>query len=107
MGKIISLKHSIDAKHIKNIGEQSVSSAVQAVLEMVKNSYDADADICTVHFYAKTSLTKYLDVYKLKKPLLCNTPVTRKSGISVTFQSIRLPLTDDSKEFSHIYSAVN
>ena len=50
---------------------------------------------------------EYLDVYKLKKPLLCNTPVTRKSRISVTFQSIRLPLTDDSKEFSHIYSAVN
>ena len=23
------------------------------------------------------------------------------------FQSIRLPLTDDSKEISHIYSAVN
>ena len=50
---------------------------------------------------------EYLDIQRLKKPLLCNTPITRKSGVWLTFQSIRLPLTDDLKNLSHIFSAVN
>lgn len=50
---------------------------------------------------------EYQEVYKFKKPMLCNTPVTNKIGIEVTFQSIRLPLSNDGGDFSHIYSAMN
>ncbi len=53
------------------------------------------------------NIKEYLEVQKLKKPLLFNTPVTTKSGIELTFQSIRLPLTDDGIDVSHIYSAIN
>lgn len=43
--------HTVDAGHIRNIGEQSVSNKIQAVLEMVKNAYDADSPDCTATFY--------------------------------------------------------
>ena len=56
MTEKLFLEHTIDAKHVKNIGEQSVSSSIQAIIEIVKNSYDADATLCTVHFYAKLHL---------------------------------------------------
>ena len=46
----LKLYHTIDAKHARNIGEESVSNAVQAVIELVKNSRDADATICTIRF---------------------------------------------------------
>ena len=46
--------HSIDAKLASNIGEDSVSNPVQAILELVKNSYDADATQCTVMFDGST-----------------------------------------------------
>lgn len=48
----IQLYHSFDAKLAMNIGEQSVSSHVQAILELIKNSFDADALKCSVHFHA-------------------------------------------------------
>ena len=51
MSETMDLHHSIDAKHAQNIGEQSVSDRVQAVIEIVKNSYDADALNCTVKFF--------------------------------------------------------
>ena len=54
MSKTVDLHHSIDAKHAQNIGEQSVSDRVQAVIEIVKNSYDADALNCTVRFFARS-----------------------------------------------------
>ena len=50
---------------------------------------------------------EYHEVYELKKPLLCNTPVTNKIGIEVTFQSIRLPLSNERGDYSHIFSAMN
>ena len=53
------------------------------------------------------NLQEYLEVQKLKKPLLCNTPVTTKAGSQVTFQSIRLPLTNDEVDVTHIFSAIN
>ena len=43
--------HSIDAGHIRNIGEQSVSNKIQAILELVKNAYDADSPDCIVTFH--------------------------------------------------------
>ena len=42
--------HTVDAGHIRNIGEQSVSNKIQALLELVKNAYDADSSDCTVTF---------------------------------------------------------
>ena len=92
MVDVYKIKHSIDAKHVKNIGEQSVSSPVQAVIEMVKNSYDADADNCIVHFYAKTSLTRYLDVYKI---------IVEDDGIGMTFKDLEnkwMRIGTESKE---------
>ena len=79
MTEKLHIEHTIDAKHVKNIGEQSVSSSVQAIIEIVKNSYDADATLCTVHFYAKTSLEKYLDVYKI---------VIEDDGIGMTLNDL-------------------
>ena len=55
--EIIPLHHTVDAKHIKNLGEQSVSSLVQAITEIAKNSYDADAHTCTVNFYGSPKPT--------------------------------------------------
>ena len=43
--------HIVDAGHIRNIGEQSVSNKIQAILELVKNAYDADSPDCTVTFH--------------------------------------------------------
>ena len=40
------------AGHVINLGEHSVSSSTQAILEIAKNSYDADARECFVHFYS-------------------------------------------------------
>nr|MCS5622145.1 ATP-binding protein [Nitrospinaceae bacterium] len=54
MTETTELHHSIDAKHVQNIGEQSVSDRVQAIIEIVKNSYDADALNCTVKFFARS-----------------------------------------------------
>ena len=65
MSELIKVHHSIDAKHVKNLGEQSVSSSVQAIIEIVKNSYDADARECTVHFYANSSFEDYVDIDKI------------------------------------------
>ena len=53
------------------------------------------------------NIKEYLEVHKLKKPLLCNASVTTKTGIAVTFQSIRLPLTNGGIDVTHIYSAIN
>jgi hypothetical protein len=50
---------------------------------------------------------EYHEVYELKKPLLCNTPVANKIGIEVMFQSIRLPLSNERGDYSHIFSAMN
>ena len=54
MTESMTLHHSVDAKHAQNIGEQSVSDRVQAVIEIVKNSYDGDATNCRVKFFARS-----------------------------------------------------
>ena len=76
----MKIKHTVDAKHLKNIGEQSVSSPVQALIELVKNSHDADALNCKVHFYADVSLENFLDVKKI---------VIEDDGFGMTFEDIR------------------
>ena len=46
----VAYKHTFDAKMATNIGEDSVSDVIQAVLELAKNSYDADAQNVIVKF---------------------------------------------------------
>ena len=48
------VSHVVDAAHMRNIGEQSISNKIQAILELVKNAYDGDASKCTVIFYGET-----------------------------------------------------
>ena len=45
-----TLYHKFDAKHAKNLGEESVSDNIQAVIELGKNAYDGDATECTITF---------------------------------------------------------
>ena len=44
MTENVEYSHDVDAKHASNLGEESVSNKVQAVKELVKNAYDADAE---------------------------------------------------------------
>ena len=79
MVETIKLRHSIDAKHVQNIGEQSVSSPIQAILELVKNSYDADARECTVRFYGESPLVP-LNIHKIE---------ITDDGVGMTVEDIR------------------
>lgn len=76
--KVLKLKHLIDAKHVQNIGEQSVSSPIQAILEIVKNAYDADAENCDVHFYGESPIGN-LGIYKI---------VIEDDGIGMTAEEV-------------------
>ena len=81
MSETMDLHHSIDAKHAQNIGEQSVSDRVQAVIEIVKNSYDADALNCTVKFFARSGGSGTLvHIDKI---------VISDDGIGMTFDDIK------------------
>ena len=64
MAENIELYHSFDAKLATNIGEQSVSSNIQAIIELIKNSYDADALNCKVHFYADGQTGNHIKMTK-------------------------------------------
>lgn len=74
------LYHSIDAGHLRNIGEQSVSNHVQAILELAKNAYDADADHCTVTFQG----TRYFN-----HPLKIEKITVEDDGIGMTYEDLR------------------
>ena len=76
----IELHHSFDAKLAMNIGEQSVSSHVQAILELIKNSFDADALECSVHFHADGQTEEGVSMKKI---------VIEDSGIGMTVEDFR------------------
>ena len=76
----IELHHSFDAKLAMNIGEQSVSSHVQAILELIKNSFDADALECSVHFHADGQVGEIIPMKKI---------VIEDSGIGMTVEDFR------------------
>lgn len=59
------LYHTVDAAHIRNIGEQSVSNKIQAVLEIVKNAYDADSKKCKVIFVGEKIRHKKIAISKI------------------------------------------
>lgn len=76
----LELYHSFDAKLAMNIGEQSVSSHVQAILELIKNSFDADALECSVHFHADSQMGEEISMKKI---------VIEDSGIGMTVEDFR------------------
>ena len=61
------LRHKVDARHIQNLGQNSVSDRHQAVLEIAKNSYDADAEVVKVTLHARTTMAgeQYIKIYKI------------------------------------------
>lgn len=73
--------HSIDAKLATNIGEDSVSNPIQAIIELVKNSYDADANRVTVTFQGTE--TQDADVREIHKIII------NDDGIGMTHEDIR------------------
>lgn len=77
MVETCELYHSFDAKLARNMGEQSVSSNVQAIMELIKNAFDADARECKVHFYAKSEDGESIDMEKI---------VIEDTGFGMTFE---------------------
>src|SRR4051812_5108884 len=45
-----TVRFSVDAGHIKRLGQELVGKAETALAELIKNAYDADATKCTVTF---------------------------------------------------------
>ena len=64
---IESLRHKVDAKHIQNLGQNSVSDRHQAILEIAKNSYDADAEAVKVTLHGRTAMAgeQYIKIHKI------------------------------------------
>ena len=50
---------NVDAYTAKLIGRENVSKLDGAVLELVKNTYDADASVCLL-YYEKSTDTLYI-----------------------------------------------
>ncbi len=73
------LYHVVDAAHLRNIGEQSVSNHVQAILELVKNAYDGDAEHCTVTFHG----TRFFD-----HPLKVEKITIEDDGVGMTYDDL-------------------
>ncbi len=53
------------------------------------------------------NMLEYQEVCRRRQPLLCETPVVTGSGRQAVFQSLRLPLSDDTKTVTHVFSAIN
>src|SRR5690349_828317 len=45
-----AVRFSVDAGHIRRLGQELVGKAETALAELIKNAYDADAIVCTVTF---------------------------------------------------------
>lgn len=44
------LRFQVDARHVRQLGQQLVGDKVTALVELVKNAYDADAETVTLNF---------------------------------------------------------
>ena len=73
------LYHTFDAKHAKNLGEESVSDNVQATLELGKNAYDGDATTCKITFLGVPDKIQGILVRKI---------VIEDDGIGMSFDDI-------------------
>ena len=90
---IESLRHKVDAKHIKNLGQNSVSDRHQAVLEIAKNSYDADAETVKVTLHGRTIMAgeQYVKIHKI---------TIYDNGNGMTYEDLRdrwMRIATDSK----------
>ena len=73
------LYHTFDAKHAKNLGEESVSDNVQATIELGKNAYDGDATTCKITFLGVPDKIQGIIVRKI---------VIEDDGIGMSFHDI-------------------
>jgi len=74
------ITHRFDAKHARNLGQQSVSNSIAAVFELVKNGYDADANSVEVIFSGTTDpVTKKIKFWKIR---------IRDDGVGMTYEDI-------------------
>ena len=55
------LKYKISSRATILLGRESVSKVESAIIELIKNSYDADADICFVYFDTKDNCLYLID----------------------------------------------
>lgn len=55
----MKIPFNVDAYTARLIGRENVAKIDGAILELVKNAYDADANICVL-YYEKTSNTFYI-----------------------------------------------
>lgn len=74
------VSHVVDAAHMRNIGEQSISNKIQAVLELVKNAYDGDALDCVVTFHGEKQSNGNVKITKIE---------IQDSGIGMTKHDIK------------------
>lgn len=77
----VQYMHTIDAKLASNIGEDSVSNPVQAIIELVKNSYDADANKVIVTFQGTDTTDDHVkDIHKI---------IIHDDGVGMTHEDLR------------------
>ena len=73
------LYHTQDAGNARNLGERVVSSMIQAILEIVKNAYDADAHKCEVIFEGVQDKLQGILVRKI---------IIKDNGIGMSFYDL-------------------
>ena len=84
MSETIEFTHTIDAKLASNIGEESVSSPIQAIAEIKKNAYDADAHNCWITF--EGNQIDPLDVGSVRK---ISKIIIRDDGFGMTLEDLQ------------------
>lgn len=53
------------------------------------------------------NVREYQQLLELRAPLLCRTPIVTSTGRAISLTSIRLPLSDDGKQISRVFSALD
>ncbi len=84
MSETIEFTHTIDAKLASNIGEESVSSPIQAIAEIKKNAYDADAHNSWITFEGNP--IDPLDVGSIRK---ISKIIIRDDGFGMTLEDLQ------------------
>ncbi len=90
------------ARLIKTVGEELISSDIVAIVELIKNSYDADADIITIDF---TGNILEIEIEKGRKKQ--TKKVFSKDGASITISDDGSGMTLDTIKKSWMEPATN
>ena len=82
------LSFNVSARTARLIGRENVASAEGAIIELVKNTYDADSDFCVIYFdmpyiESPTSLSN-------NEFLLINSKAQRHGLLLTDFYSIKI-----------------